>query len=253
MKHKKIEFSYILSLAVATFLFAGVSAVLAWTPAPANPPLNNVEAPINVSNSPQNKLGNLGLGGLVVFGKFQLIDGTQGAGKVLVSDANGKASWQTIPWNTSTTNTVQQACSATVSLNLENAAGNNSAAMKKIGELQPGTYTVSGSGSTYNTGGGGTVAVFLSTDNFESSDFNNPKVTKILSGYGSCTGCTVNKPLTYVTGPIVVAVNRNGYNDTKWTMPSNSKMNVTQKSNVYIYSSQGGSTGNLSLASTDCN
>jgi hypothetical protein len=83
----------ITTLITSLILFASVPVAFAWTAAPKNPPKDNVPAPITVGDSDQNKQGKLGLGGLAVFGKFQLIDGTQGMGKVLVSDANGKASW----------------------------------------------------------------------------------------------------------------------------------------------------------------
>jgi hypothetical protein len=255
MKYKKFESSYILSLAVATFLFAGVTAVLAWTPPSSNPPFNNVEAPINVSNITQNKSGKLGLGGLVVFGKFQLIDGTQGAGKVLVSDANGRASWQTLPIGVTnnTTSTAQPVCSASVSASLDFSTGNNTDALKKIATLEPGTYTVSGNGSTYNTGGGGSVVAFLSTDDLKAADLKGSKLSKIVGPYSACTGCSVSKTFTYVTGPVVLGVTRNGYNDGAWTMPANSSIVVTQKSNLYIYAAQAGSTGNLNFSSKGCN
>lgn len=47
--------------------------------------------------------GNLGIGNinpaakLDILGNIKITDGTQGSGKVLISDANGLASWQTIP------------------------------------------------------------------------------------------------------------------------------------------------------------
>ncbi len=83
----------IATIITSFILFAAVPVAFAWTTPPKNPPQDNAEAPITVADVDQNKQGKLGLGGLAVFGKFQLIDGTQGVGKVLVSDANGKASW----------------------------------------------------------------------------------------------------------------------------------------------------------------
>ena len=59
--------------------------------------------------------GNLGLGvqsaaaKLDVAGTVKIADGTQGAGKVLTSDANGLASWQTSTGGGTITGTVQQA------------------------------------------------------------------------------------------------------------------------------------------------
>ncbi len=44
------------------------NAASTWKPAPANPPSNNVQPPVNVSNVSQAKDGVLGVGGLAVFG-----------------------------------------------------------------------------------------------------------------------------------------------------------------------------------------
>jgi hypothetical protein len=59
-------------------------------------------APINVGSSAQTKNGPLTLNyddiqqiGLQVLGQVQIVDGNQGPGKILMSDANGIASWQT--------------------------------------------------------------------------------------------------------------------------------------------------------------
>jgi len=88
-------------------------AMASWTPAPASPPNSNVAAPINVSSSAQAKAGGLSVGTTTLpsgysFGvtggasidalltqAFTLANGTQGAGKVLTSDANGVGTWQT--------------------------------------------------------------------------------------------------------------------------------------------------------------
>jgi hypothetical protein len=63
-----------------------------------------VDAPINAGSVAQTKAGSLTVNfsgvdpvGLKVLGKMQMVDGAQGAGKALVSDANGIGSWQTIP------------------------------------------------------------------------------------------------------------------------------------------------------------
>ncbi len=103
---KFINSNNIKTIITSLVLFAGVPVALAWTAAPSNPPSNNTPAPLNVSISNQNKLGKLGLGGLAVFGKFQLIDGSEGAGKVLISDAEGKATWSTFSGGTGGVNTV---------------------------------------------------------------------------------------------------------------------------------------------------
>ncbi len=128
-------------LLVAGFGVTNLYAQSTWTPAPSNPPANNVAAPINVSSLMQRKLGPLFLGTTAIpnppaatldvlgwasttslfsdylvvskgvtfvagspmkmftFGSsgFTLVDGTQGAGKVLTSNASGLATWQTLP------------------------------------------------------------------------------------------------------------------------------------------------------------
>jgi hypothetical protein len=103
-----------------------LSAFAAWTAAPSTPPNGNVDAPINAGSSAQAKSGNLSVGksttpltgltldingvigsvGLVATNNitlgsvsspatFQYVDSHQAVGKVLTSDANGNASWQT--------------------------------------------------------------------------------------------------------------------------------------------------------------
>jgi hypothetical protein len=99
------------TLVLALILSIGVRYALAdWTPAPAAPPNNNVDAPVNVSSFLQKKLGALWVNtsstdpnvvGFVTFGKslfnggLTIADGTQHDGYVLTSDASGNASWQT--------------------------------------------------------------------------------------------------------------------------------------------------------------
>jgi len=60
MRRKKI-FQLTFSILFSTLLVIGL--VYAWTAPTQNPPAGNVEAPINVSDSAQSKLGNFGLGG----------------------------------------------------------------------------------------------------------------------------------------------------------------------------------------------
>ncbi len=84
-----------------------------WTSAPANPPANNCPAPLNVGTSTpsgyQEKIGALWVNGNAVNpnavgfyvrngaswfnGKLKIMDGSQGAGKVLTSDATGLTTW----------------------------------------------------------------------------------------------------------------------------------------------------------------
>ncbi len=89
-------------IAQLTFLVAGIfiatglsvaGAAGDWTAPTANPPGNNVDAPINVGSSAQVKIGALTVGGAVINGGLMLINGNQGAGKILVSDADGLATW----------------------------------------------------------------------------------------------------------------------------------------------------------------
>jgi hypothetical protein len=90
------------TLALAIILAAGVSYIFAWTGpgTGVTPPNGNVASPLNVGTSTQTKVGplvvnygDLSSPGLEVLGGLQIVDGTQGAGKVLTSDANGVASW----------------------------------------------------------------------------------------------------------------------------------------------------------------
>ena len=118
-----IKLLNILKLAVPTLVVAlAVTYVAAqssgWVAPTQTPPGGNAAAPINVGESTQSKLGSLRLNtaipgltyGLDVFGisrffgnveigtttspkTIKIVDGNQGAGKVLTSDANGLASW----------------------------------------------------------------------------------------------------------------------------------------------------------------
>lgn len=89
--------------------FVGVSAlsVLAdWTAPTSTPPAcpagsPGCDAPINVSGTAQTKLGSLTVNsnlinsiGLTVGNAIKIVDGNQGVGKVLTSDANGVGTWQ---------------------------------------------------------------------------------------------------------------------------------------------------------------
>lgn len=87
---------------VGVLLGFSLQFVKAWTEPKSAAPGGNVGAPINISATSQYKSGALGIGGVLqVYGqalfknKVKIVDGTQGQGKVLTSDANGVASWQT--------------------------------------------------------------------------------------------------------------------------------------------------------------
>ena len=96
----------------AVFFLAALVVNASWAPPTMAPPDGNTPAPVNVGSVTQNKTGTLGLGALAVFGNsflagnvqigsstvpttLKIVDGNQGAGKVLTSDSNGLASWQT--------------------------------------------------------------------------------------------------------------------------------------------------------------
>ena len=86
---------------MSVVLFTGISgvAVYAWTSPSDTPPQNNSARPLNISEISQVKNGTIGVKGLLVNGstslqdKIQITGGNPGAGKVLVSDASGTASW----------------------------------------------------------------------------------------------------------------------------------------------------------------
>ncbi len=73
-----------------------------------NIPVTTTTWSSNGNNLYNSSAGNVGIGTntpstkLHIAGDFKLVDGTQGAGKILTSDANGKASWQNIPVTTTT-------------------------------------------------------------------------------------------------------------------------------------------------------
>jgi hypothetical protein len=102
----------------ALLLTAGIAYAGTWTAPSQTFPNGNVDAPINVGGSTTTTVGDqvkggsfwsnkfLGTDGGGFFGgdlqvgtttkpaKIRIVDGNQGAGKVLTSDANGLASWQ---------------------------------------------------------------------------------------------------------------------------------------------------------------
>lgn len=96
----KIKKYIVLLLPLFIFLSAFSIKVFAWSEPTGIAPNNNSAIPLNISNTSQIKNGTLGLNGLLVVGstslqdKIQIKGGNPGAGKVLVSDAEGNASWQ---------------------------------------------------------------------------------------------------------------------------------------------------------------
>jgi hypothetical protein len=99
------------AIIISAFFIASTSFVLAWTGPTSVPPNGNTPAPVNVALNTQSKLGQLFVNtdlsnpytvGLSVFGqsvfngKVKIVDGSEGVGKVLTSDANGLATWQAL-------------------------------------------------------------------------------------------------------------------------------------------------------------
>jgi hypothetical protein len=205
----------------AIIIGLGVQYALAnWSPAPPNPPSNNTPAPINVGTSPQAKNGSLSLGTSVatstipldvegigylqalIVGKnvaktFQYLDGNQGPGKVLTSDANGNASWQAGAGSSSSANISYISLSG-------NNSGNNTGIVANVSTLSAGTYTFSGSGTTHGVGGGGFRGIIVSTSpSLTYYDLNNTAGNgKLDTYYGA--------PVTSGTGSSYRAY----YNDT---------------------------------------
>ena len=90
-----ILFAIVTVALLTNYLFA------AWSPAPPNPPTGNVATPLNVGSNDQVKNAGLNLLSLIVNGPTQIVggplyiqDGSEGADKVLVSDASGQATWR---------------------------------------------------------------------------------------------------------------------------------------------------------------
>lgn len=86
------------SLAVGFLIGASALSALAtgtWSPAPSNPPSNNVDAPINVGSALQEKLGSLLIDNNVgIIGNLIIATGTPSAGKVLTAvDGTGTVVW----------------------------------------------------------------------------------------------------------------------------------------------------------------
>lgn len=153
----------------------------------------NKGAILNTSNIYQ--MGNVGIGTntpstkLDVLGDFKLVDGSQGFGKVLTSDANGKANWQPLP--TSSGNIVgQYYVQGTTSTSIgagstADVPGMTLTITVPAGKTQTLMFTINGYMIT-SSGSGAGQGVF--------SLFQNG--TKISSAYASCGdgGSLINLP-----------------------------------------------------------
>jgi len=113
---KQVIFQAVFNIVLIVGLGLALNFVLAaWSEPTVAPPSGNVEAPVNVSGTQQNlsaakTIGGFslrvdkgfGVGGIFVAdndvqiaGQIKISGGGPGSGKVLTSDANGSASWQT--------------------------------------------------------------------------------------------------------------------------------------------------------------
>ncbi|PIP23676.1 MAG: hypothetical protein COX36_01985, partial [Candidatus Nealsonbacteria bacterium CG23_combo_of_CG06-09_8_20_14_all_38_19] len=72
--------------------------IFAWTEPSANPPQGNVDVPLNVSGTPQGKLGNLGVGIDSPVSRLHIKDG-QTWGSDLSIEATGGRRWMFISTN----------------------------------------------------------------------------------------------------------------------------------------------------------
>jgi uncharacterized protein YaiE (UPF0345 family) len=252
MKKNMLEYLKIIILTLV--LIGGAASLKAWTGPTATPPNGNVAAPINVSNSLQTKLGSLILNaatpiqntvGLAVFGtstfngEVVIADGTQGAGKVLTSDANGNTNWQT-PASSNGLDTTP----ASYFYDLSIASGNNASIIKYIGLLSPGTYTFSGKITTTDGGGGGSVALFLNTSDSLtiSTAQSTGAVPATCVGSSGGTGTTYKAYYNTDDSKILFCLKRNGNNDGSFTIP-NTTITVSTPTFIYYVASQATAKG----------
>jgi hypothetical protein len=83
-----IKSFFVLGLVAMSF-----QSLAVWQAPTGAPGTTNVAPPINAGSALQFKPGTLVVNGLQINTLLKLVDGTQGANKVLTSDANGNASW----------------------------------------------------------------------------------------------------------------------------------------------------------------
>lgn len=152
-----------LTIVICLAVVAGVSIVSAWTGPTATPPGDNTPEPINVGGTSQLKTGALGIGGLLSVGAFQLQTGA-GASKVLTSDADGLAAWQTPTSGIGGSGTANYLSKWTAGSSLGNSIIYDNGTNVGIGTVNPqqkldvaGWISVAGGGNTASNGiGGGT-------------------------------------------------------------------------------------------------
>lgn len=192
---KTLHKEQLLSFVSAIILFAGTTAVLAWTAPGANPPDGNAPAPINVSGNGQIKNGFLGLYGKtggngeyvgLAISKSDtsyLLSNTKGLslgvrGKVgadLYCDSNGDycVDIRTLQGNVTninnttvnnpTTNTTTGCVTTQQTYTANTAVTSNGGYQvpKVIANLDAGTWTVAGSGTANRTDVQGSMSVLI--------------------------------------------------------------------------------------------
>ncbi len=100
--NKKIKTTILLGTVFA-LAFTLQDIVISWSAPSSSAPGGDTSAPINEGASIQKKAGSIGINGLasfggsVFFGGFQIKNGSEGQGKILVSDSAGNAQWVTPP------------------------------------------------------------------------------------------------------------------------------------------------------------
>ncbi len=100
--NKKAKILVLMSTVLALVVTLGdVSS--SWTPPTSAIPNGDSNPPLHEGSLSQRKVGSLGVlgiasfGGAVFTGKVQIKNGTEGAGRILVSDGLGNARWVTPP------------------------------------------------------------------------------------------------------------------------------------------------------------
>lgn len=100
--NKKTKTIALLSTALA-LMVSLADITVSWTPPTSSAPSGDSSAPINEGSVAQRKSGSLATNGLATFGgtvftgKVQIKNGSQGNGRILISDAQGNTRWVTPP------------------------------------------------------------------------------------------------------------------------------------------------------------
>jgi len=239
MKKQIISFS----LVVAGF-FLGATALSAlaqtWSPPgtgyPAGtnctPPNCNVPAPINVGSSAQAKTGLLGLSNFL-FRPSGMTSVTPGSVLVASSTGDGTVAWGNISIPTNTTAT------PSYFYDLSGVTGNNTATLKYVSLLDPGTYTFSGKITTATDGGGGNEAVFFDTSDSLTTTTAYNKLITYCGGAPVTSGSGSTYKMYYYTdnSNLLFCLKRNSYNDGTWTIPQ-TVITFTTPTFMYVYAGQ---------------